>query len=120
MTIRVTVKNEDVGERYITVEQQDADGSQMQGAMKRILKGGESAEHHVHSGNRLVVTETDDFGTCPPTTLVAVESDPTSMRCVIQEMIEDLRKSKPTRESSLAVTKLQEAFFWLDEVNRLS
>lgn len=46
--------------------------------------------------------------------------DATDIRVRIEQDIAALKAGKPTRESSLAVTKLQEAYFWLDEVNRLS
>lgn len=46
--------------------------------------------------------------------------DATDIRVRIEEDIVALRAGKQTRESSLAITQLQVAHFWLDEVNRLS
>jgi len=58
MTIRVTVKNEDVGEsRVITVQQQTLDGLPINGQFARQLKGGESVESYVHDLNQIVVKE---------------------------------------------------------------
>ena len=54
------------------------------------------------------------------TTQQVAEIDATDARVRIQYLIDGLRATKPTRELALAITKLQEAFFWLDEVNRLS
>jgi len=46
--------------------------------------------------------------------------DPTDARVRIEQIVTDLRAMKPSREMALAITNLQQAFFWLDEVNRLS
>lgn len=51
---------------------------------------------------------------------VPAAKDPTDVRVMIEKMVTDLQAMKSTREMSLAITKLEEAFFWLDEVNRLS
>lgn len=58
MTIRVTVKNEDTGDdRVISVQQVDAAGVAIPGIPAKELKGGESAENHVHTTNQIVVKE---------------------------------------------------------------
>ena len=46
--------------------------------------------------------------------------DPTDARMQIQSLVSALRMRNASRELSLAITNLQQAFFWLDEVNRLS
>lgn len=69
------------------------------------------------------VDDDDVYEGVAPRPKVEVERDATAVRCNIEACIAALRdedgKTK-SREMSLAVTKLQEAFFWLDEHNRLS
>lgn len=51
-------------------------------------------------------------------TYLEITDDPTSLRSVLEAMIKELRgpDGRPSsRERSLAVTKLQEARFWLGE-----
>jgi hypothetical protein len=58
MTIRVTVKNEDANEsRVIAAKTQNLDGTPVTGVSDKTLKGGESAELWVHSGQKLAVEE---------------------------------------------------------------
>ncbi len=58
MTIRVTVKNEDTGDkRVISVAQLNADGTANPGSPAKELKGGESCEYHLHDSNQVVVKE---------------------------------------------------------------
>lgn len=59
MTIRVTVKNEDSRENaVIVVQTQNQDGAPQSGSPDKELKGGESADCWVHSGQQLLVKET--------------------------------------------------------------
>lgn len=51
-------------------------------------------------------------------TVLKITNDPTTLSTILQEMIDSLRSvdgKAPTREKALAVTKLQEARFWLIE-----
>lgn len=51
-------------------------------------------------------------------TTLEITDDPTSLRSILEAMIKELRgpDGRPSsRECSLAVTKLQEAQFWLGE-----
>lgn len=58
MTIRVTIKNEDQGEnRVITAVTTNVDGTDQSGATAKDLRGGESAEMWVHSGQNIVIKE---------------------------------------------------------------
>jgi len=50
--------------------------------------------------------------------VMEITSDPGDLRFLVQEMIRALRMSEKTpssREKALAITKLQEASFWLGE-----
>jgi len=50
--------------------------------------------------------------------VIEITSDPADLRFLVQEMIRALRMSEKTpssREKALAITKLQEASFWLGE-----
>lgn len=43
-----------------------------------------------------------------------INDNPVNLRVIIAEMLKALRETKtPSREKSLAITKLQEAQFWL-------
>jgi len=58
MTIRVTIKNEDSRDKAIvSVSQLNGDGTPQSGTVETQLKGGESCEKYVHSGQQLLVKE---------------------------------------------------------------
>lgn len=46
-------------------------------------------------------------------TVLEVTDDATVLRTIITEMIVSLRNGRKSRERSLAITKLQEAAFWM-------
>lgn len=51
-------------------------------------------------------------------TYLEITNDPSSARSIVQELIKELRGKDgraPNRETALAITKLQEAAFWLLE-----
>lgn len=56
--------------------------------------------------------------TVSPVTVTYEFSDASQCRCAIEAMVGALNGGPKSREISLAITKLQEAFMWLDEHNR--